>query len=403
MQALLTMFFRSLILFSSLALTARGFLLPPSAQGDAETLDTVDTVVNTRLLKLDCPGCLFAESDRSGNGYHWDENVENSLFLNFTVERTNPEVLTLNGAQLYPIHMVPPPLSALQLPSSVSLTALSTITAASMEEGIMPFVRLRLSYELTVRPKRPIPAQGNFEILLFKVRILGIEGKPVTGLDTVEMTLLKSPENSLYIVSLDKSEPSHSHLYPSPSEQEKAGEEKECMTLPILCKWKAILGDKLSGVKASLKGCHKFRPGHSKAGKAKGGHAKGHSASHSGKPHGHHTHHAHHNDHRLSKFFRQLRRVAAHILVPIFIGVAAGMTASAIGMAAGLLVVLLWKKFYRGGNRGAYSMVQQSEEYNEDNPRENELHDDKGLPEYEEFIATNEVDGKYGKDGEDQE
>jgi hypothetical protein len=72
------MLFRSLTLFSLLALTARSFLLPPSFQGDA-VLDTVDTVVNTRLLKLDCPGCLFADNDGSGDGYRWDENVENSL------------------------------------------------------------------------------------------------------------------------------------------------------------------------------------------------------------------------------------------------------------------------------------------------------------------------------------
>jgi hypothetical protein len=78
-QTPLAMLLFSLTLFSLLALTARSFLLPPSFQVDATVLDTVNAVVNARLLKLDCPGCLFAESDGSGNGYHWDENVENSL------------------------------------------------------------------------------------------------------------------------------------------------------------------------------------------------------------------------------------------------------------------------------------------------------------------------------------
>jgi hypothetical protein len=68
------MLFRSLTLLPLLALTAQGYLLPPSIQGEVEEFD-----VTTRLLKLDCPGCLFAESDGSGKGYHWDENVENSL------------------------------------------------------------------------------------------------------------------------------------------------------------------------------------------------------------------------------------------------------------------------------------------------------------------------------------
>ena len=73
------MLFRSFTLFSLLSLTARSFLLPPSIQGEAEGLDTVNTLVNTRLLKLDCPGCLFAESGNAGEGYDWDENVESSL------------------------------------------------------------------------------------------------------------------------------------------------------------------------------------------------------------------------------------------------------------------------------------------------------------------------------------
>jgi hypothetical protein len=73
------MLFRSLTLLPLLALTAQGFLLPPPTQGEAEGFGTVNPVVNTHLLKLDCPGCLFAESDGSGKGYHWDEDVENFL------------------------------------------------------------------------------------------------------------------------------------------------------------------------------------------------------------------------------------------------------------------------------------------------------------------------------------
>ncbi|KAH0563027.1 hypothetical protein GP486_002400 [Trichoglossum hirsutum] len=387
------MLFRSLTLFPLLALTAQCFLLPSSIEGEAEEFDIVNTIANTHLLKLDCPGCLFAESDGPGKGYHWDENVENSLFLNFTVSRENPEVLALNGVQLYPIQVIPPPVSALQLPSSVSLPGLSTMITASNGEDTTPFTRLRLSYEFTVRPKRSSPTGDNFEVLLLKLRILGIEGKPVTGLDTVEMTLLKSPSNRLYIGALDKTETNHDQLYPSPSAQ-KAGEEKECVNFPLLCKWRAILGNKISGMKSSLKGCHKFRLGHPKVG--------GHSGR-PGKHHGHHGHHGsqgyrghhhhHHDGHRWGKFLHQLKRVAAHILVPVFIGIAAGMAASALGMAAGLLVLFLWKKLYRGGSRGSYSVVQQSEDYQGDSKVVGQL-DDKDLPEYEEVVVTGKTDGK---------
>jgi len=218
------------------------------------------------------------------------------------------------------------------------------------------------------------------------------------GLDTVEITLLKSHLNMLYIASLDKTPASHDPFFSSPSAQGEAGEEEECKVFPLLCKWKAILGDKLSGVKASLaKGCHKSRPSHAKAGNSKGEHVKGHSTGKPERPHRHGHHHGHHRGHNMRKFFHQLKRVAAHIIAPVFIGIAAGMAASLLGMAAGFLAVTLWRKF---GNRTGYSMVHQNEGCSEDYPTENELFDDKGLPEYEEIVAISKQDGEDVKDKE---
>ncbi|KAI9772668.1 MAG: hypothetical protein M1840_000263 [Geoglossum simile] len=395
------MLFRSLTLFCSLALIAQGFLLPPSIPGDAKSVaDVAD--INNRLIKLDCPGCLFAESDGAGKAYHWEDGVENFLFLNFSVDRTSPEVLTLNGVQLYPLQTIPPFLTALQVPSSVSLLALNTVTTASYETGVMPFANLRLGYELTVRPKRSMPEENDFEILLVTFRILGIEGRPVMGLDIVEMTLLRSSDNLLYIASLDKTPAKYDPFLSSPNAQGEASEEKECKVFPLLCKWKAILGDKLSGVKSSLaNGCHKFRPSHAKVGMSKGEDNKGHSADKYERPHRHGHHHGHHRGHKLRKFFHQLKRVAAHIVVPVIIGIAAGMAASLMGMAAGFVAVVLWRKFCRGGYRTGYSIIHQSNEgCNEDYPTENGLFDDKDLPEYGEIVATSKKDDEDVKDKE---
>ncbi|KAI9780516.1 MAG: hypothetical protein M1839_006634 [Geoglossum umbratile] len=389
------MLFRYLTLFCSLALTAQSILLPPSIPSDAEGVsDVVDS--NNRLVRLNCPGCLFAESDGAGKVYHWDDGVENALFLNFSIDAASPEALTLNGVQLFPLQIVPPSLTALQIPSTVSLMALNIVTAAYWDTGIMPFARLRLGYQLSIHPIRPMSEGNDFEVLSVSFRVLGIEGKPVMGLDTVEMTLLKSPDNLLYIASLDKTQASHDPFSINPIAQVGASEE-ECKVFPLLCKLKTIVGDKLSGVKASLKkGCHKSRPGHAKGDKSKGEHFKGHPVGKPERPH----HHGHHRGHGLRKLLYRLKRVAAHIIVPVFIGIAAGMAATLLGMGVGFLAIVLWRKFYRGGNRAGYSMVLQSEDYSEDHSRENELLDDKGLPEYEDVVVISREDEGDVKDKE---
>jgi len=378
------MLFRYLTLFCSLALTAQSILLPPEISWDAERLkDTVD--VNNHLIRLNCPGCLFAESDGTGKVYHWEDGVENALFLNFSIDSASPEALTLNGVQLYPLQIVPPLLTALQIPSTVSLMALNIVTATYWDTGIMPFARLRLDYELSVRPMivRHMTSDWNETVSVVSFRIIGIEGKPVMGLDTVEMDLRKSPDNLLYIASLEKTQASHDPFSINPIPGFEANKE-ECTVFPLLCKLKTIVGDKLSGVKASLKkGCHKSRPGH----------VKGHSAGKSGRPH-------HHGHHGLRKLFYRLKRVAAHIIVPVFIGIAAGMAATLLGMGVGFLAIVLWRKFYRGGNRAGYSMVLQSEDYSEDHSKENELLDDKGLPEYEDVVVISKKDEEDVKDKE---
>ena len=68
----------SLTLLCSLALTVQGFLLPPSTPEDTEIGQNVVDIDN-RLVKLDCPGCLFAESDGAGRAYNWEDGVENFL------------------------------------------------------------------------------------------------------------------------------------------------------------------------------------------------------------------------------------------------------------------------------------------------------------------------------------
>jgi hypothetical protein len=45
-------------------------------------------------------------------------------------------------------------------------------------------------------------------------------------------------------------------------------------------------------------------------------------------------------------------------LIPITVGVVAGVTASLVGMAVGHLAIFIWRALFRRGGKGAYSKVQ---------------------------------------------
>lgn len=51
-----------------------------------------------------------------------------------------------------------------------------------------------------------------------------------------------------------------------------------------------------------------------------------------------------------------MRSFVSGFVIPVMIGVAAGMTASILGMLVGSCIAWLWIKFVRGGRRGTASV-----------------------------------------------
>ena len=90
------------------------------------------------------------------------------------------------------------------------------------------------------------------------------------------------------------------------------------------------------------------------------------------------NHHMHRNS-----FFHSALRFARHVftfvLLPVMVGVAVGITASAIGMLVGQAVVFLWMKYRRTGNsqHGVYESVE-----TEDKEGDLPAYDAQGLPAY---------------------
>ncbi len=109
---------------------------------------------------------------------------------------------------------------------------------------------------------------------------------------------------------------------------------------------KAAIAAKVAAMRAGIKGCHgRIRPHHG-AGAPKAHDHHGHGGSH----------------HRVSFAANKVARVLAHIVLPILVGVAAGMTASALGLLLGRLIVFVWIHCKRGGKRGSCALAGDGEE-----------------------------------------
>ena len=96
----------------------------------------------------------------------------------------------------------------------------------------------------------------------------------------------------------------------------------------------------------------------------------------------HHGPGMHHGAHRHGFAHSALalaRRLFTFVLLPVMIGVAVGITASAVGMLLGQAVVFLWLKFRRSGSthQGVYEVVG-SEDKEDGLP----AYDAEGLPAY---------------------
>ena len=72
-------------------------------------------------------------------------------------------------------------------------------------------------------------------------------------------------------------------------------------------------------------------------------------------PHGHHHHKGPRRNCRMARVARALHRFFFGFVVPVLIGIAAGMTASLLGMVVGTALAMLWFVVVRGGRRGGAS------------------------------------------------
>ncbi|KAI9797174.1 MAG: hypothetical protein M1825_006249 [Sarcosagium campestre] len=356
---------------SAVAVAANAFLVVPASVADSTTkvsISPFNTVFNPNSLdiKLSCPSCPRLEKA---------EADESALVLDFSIDETS-RVLSVNNVPVYPPSaMLPQEMKAVQVESDTSLVQVH----ANKGSAGSPLQKVSLGYEVLVLPVKSL---ASTRLMSLEFKVLSVEGNAAEEMDMVQLSFLELPDKTLQLVRiLAKANPKNNA---SPSEQGKVGEAKECTGPSLLCKWRSIMASKIASMKGKLrKGCHKSRP-----------HFRPGTMMH---PHGPKTHESfaghdnHHAKPSRSKFMTVIKRIGLQAIVPVFIGIAAGMTASLVGMVVGHLIVLLWRKFFRGNRTGAYTLVDEAEDVTDEKSvveEEKGLLREEDLPEYEEATTV---------------
>jgi len=379
------MLFKTLFTTGALALTANAFLVPIEV---AEAVQIAKALANTIIpseqsVNVDCSTCPLAVKDsRTGLNIRLENAPKSDLQLTFSTSEDR-QSLSLNGVNFFPAtyNNLAHPVKTKQVikPGEV------------VTSNIQPFDgELGLSYSLEVKPD--IVEEGLVLTPLY-MQILGLDGKMI-NVDTIIIPILKMSNGDLALAEIKTT--------PSPV---NPGED-QCTT--IMCRIRAILMGKLQAARlAAIKAMEKMRgakngcmrklgfkvpapaaqPAPKKGPKVHGGPEKfkgkvpakdaapgeehEHKHGHGGKPHGPKKNH-----HGKKSFWCSVKRVLRHIVLPVFIGIAAGMAASAVGMVIGQLVIMLWARYRRASGRGTYAAVEQTEE--------------QGLPKYDDVVEGEE-------------
>ncbi|EOO01616.1 hypothetical protein UCRPA7_2840 [Phaeoacremonium minimum UCRPA7] len=312
---------------AGLAATTQAFLLPPEiSAADIDIIETLPiaapTTAESQVLKLDCPNCppLF----KFHHGVAKVRNGPSHLELAFTVDHEhNADRLLLNGFELFPnsdpFNNV---LTAAQVPDAPESKKHRKEHKDKEGKALQSHHKWRphnkpqnieqpLGFSLGVRPvaKSPQSEDDQLEFISIDLQIIEVGNSFVDDIPNIHISLLRAPGEKLMIGNIETTD--------SQSPSNPMDKQEECTT--FICKWKAILADHVKPKK------------------------------HCGGMKGHHHHQGapmyRHRTHSWGKLFQKLTH---HIVIPVLVGIVAGVSVSIIGMIVGTLVVGLWRKFVRG-------------------------------------------------------
>lgn len=259
-------------------------------------------------VKVKCPECSFHMEGEA------DVTPPSHLELSFSIDHQQSDRLLVNGFELYP-----------SADPFQSLYALQVLDDDKEEKDVKGLPR-KLGYSLQIQP-RAKDDEGKPELILVDLQIIQVGDVFVNSDLNVRARLIKNRAEGR--LSFERIETT---VFESQETTDGGEEGEKCTTM--MCKWIAYTQEKMRQMKNSVrpKPCHGN-------GMAKGwrmGHHGGPGSAH--RAHGHHGYgsngegnqrppHFNHstNPPSIGKLFKN---IASHILLPVFIGVIAGVSVS---------------------------------------------------------------------------
>ena len=295
---------------AGLAGTTTAFLIPPEISHSVVNTMPVDMPsmpAGVRVVKVDCPGCPVQWLDADAN-VHVEKDMENHLLLGFRIDRRpDSDRLLVNDYEIFPN---PDPLARRPLfaPQGMRDTAYYAETGTNTPNAMNTKIP-RLGYSLHWRPLTE-DKESHMELISVDFQVIEVHDAFVNGIPSVHVKLVKTENGGLVMGDIQVT--ASQTVQSNPMDKQE-----ECTT--AVCKWRAIIADRLRN----------FKP-HGCGGKvAKFGQHKG-KEQHRPRPGGHH--HSHHNHHhgplREHSWGQLFKKLGSHILFPVFIGIVAGVSAS---------------------------------------------------------------------------
>jgi hypothetical protein len=290
----------------------QAFLVPPEvSDADIQVANTIEgigsQVAETRVVDVDCPGCPVMVTGRRGRPIQLKIDRPSHLEFTFSIDhQPNHDRLLVNGFELYPS-------------SNLLRDTLSAPQVVDREDKEKRHHRKpehyrnhphlvdhqpqaqRLGFGLQVGPAKK-DADGQFELVEIELQIIEVGYTFIDGIANLKVNLIKDAEGRLIMSQVAKGEPKK--LLDGP----KGG---DCTS--TMCKWLAAAREKLKKFKG-FGNCH---------GASKGGKKPVAEPHHPHRPDGHWR--APHQERRWSRLFMY---IGSHILLPVLIGVVAGVTVS---------------------------------------------------------------------------
>ncbi|EAQ89827.1 hypothetical protein CHGG_06446 [Chaetomium globosum CBS 148.51] len=313
---------------------ARAFLVPPEVSDTdiqvANTIDSIASQINEIHVDVQCPGCPVLLRNRRGKTVQFKTKFPSHLELTFSVDHlADHDRLLLNGVELYPAHEALT--TALKAPQVVDRkTKEKTKEKRHHPDGERHKGRYRvypqpqqLSFGLKVMPATK-DAKTELELVEIEFQIIAVGVAFIDGIPGVKVSLVKDSEGRLLISKVEKGE-ANTFVKELPG-----GDANECTT--ALCRWISAAREKLKSFKGHCSNKGGAEPSVSG------------EASH---PHSHPHHPAAGHGHQEHRWGKLLKHMASHILLPVLIGIVAGVSVSLIGMAVGTVLISLWRVFFR--------------------------------------------------------